>query len=410
MPSNTCPASGYGSVGGAPSHAWDFACDTKGVLTHEIGHNLGMDHAGTYYPGSAFSEYADWTDPMATSTWQMRGLNAPHRHQLGWTDATSTQLINQEGFYNVAPLAIDPTTAAAPQVLMVRKPDTSEYYYLSYRTNQGFDQQISGWYQGRLSVHRYKGDGSSTFTYLLAGLADGESFVDQTNGIAVTIVSHNTTYATVRIQFTCVPSVPSMTASPTIQNGVPGQSVSYTVSVTNYDVQSCPATTFSLNDIIPAGWTSTISTPSITVNPGETGQATVFVTSSGGAQPGSYAATVKASDVVAVEHATSAVLTYTVPDIIPPRPPSALTATANNKYKQIELSWGAASDNIGVVGYRVSRNGAVVGSFTTTSWIDRSWAAGASYTYSVVAYDAVGNVSAPSNSVVITLSGGGKRK
>jgi gametolysin peptidase M11/alpha-galactosidase-like protein len=410
MPASMCPAAGYGSVGGAPSHAWDFACDTRGVLTHEIGHNIGMDHAGTYYPGNGFSEYGDWTDPMGMSTWQMRGLNAPHRHQLGWVDAASTQWVNQDGFYNVAPLAIDPATAAAPQVLTIRKPDIGEYYYLSYRTNQGFDQQISGWYQGRLSVHRYKGDGSSSFTYLLGGLADGESFVDETNGITVTLVSHNTSYATARIQFACVPNVPSMTASPAVQNGAPGQSVSYTVAVTNYDVQSCPATTFSLNDVIPAGWTSTILNPTITVGPGETGQATVSVTSSGGAQAGTYSATVNASDTVAAEHATSAVLTYTVPDTVSPTPPPALTATANNKSKQIQLSWGVASDNVGVVGYRVSRNGATVGSSTTTSWIDRTWSAGASYTYSVAAYDAVGNVSMPSNTVTITLSGGGKRK
>jgi chitodextrinase len=99
-------------------------------------------------------------------------------------------------------------------------------------------------------------------------------------------------------------------------------------------------------------------------------------------------------------------VTYVIPDAVSPTTPATLTATANKSKKQILISWDASTDNVGVAGYRVWRNGAEVGTSTTTSWIDQTWKAGASYTYSVEAYDAGGNVSARSNSVTVNLAGG----
>jgi hypothetical protein len=79
MPVNACPGAGFATIGGAPSFAWVFTCDLAGVYAHELGHNLGMDHAGT-----PTSEYGDSTDPMGFGSPQLRPLNAAHRHQMGW--------------------------------------------------------------------------------------------------------------------------------------------------------------------------------------------------------------------------------------------------------------------------------------------------------------------------------------
>ena len=80
--------------------------------------------------------------------------------------------------------------------------------------------------------------------------------------------------------------------------------------------------------------------------------------------------------------------------------------------KQIQLSWGAATDNIGVTGYSVLRDGIVVAMVTSTKWSDPAFTSGATYSYAVVAYDAAGNVSVLSNAVVVTISGGtgGKKR
>ena len=206
----TCPASGYGSVGGNPSSAWILRPDVAGVFAHEVGHNLGMDHAST-----PTSDTNDSTDPMSMSTWMLHGVNAPHRHQLNWLPSSSVSAVSQTGLYTVAPLALDPASVSTPQVLLIAKPDTQEYYYLSYRTPIGFDNYIDGSFFNRLSVHRYKGDGSSVRTFRLAGLADGERFTDTINGVTVTLVSHDATQAAVRVEFsTSCGAAPAISLAP----------------------------------------------------------------------------------------------------------------------------------------------------------------------------------------------------
>jgi fibronectin type 3 domain-containing protein len=46
---------------------------------------------------------------------------------------------------------------------------------------------------------------------------------------------------------------------------------------------------------------------------------------------------------------------------------------------------------------------------TATAWTDQTAATGVAYSYSVVAFDAAGNVSSPSNTATVTIGGGGKK-
>jgi hypothetical protein len=407
FPVSQCGAAGYGTISGNPSIAWVFQCGIRGVYAHELGHNLGMDHAST-----PTSEYDDTTDPMAISSGMLPGLNAPHRHQLGWYGATSVRLVEQEGLYDVAPLALDPTVATAPQILMIRKPDTNEYYYLSYRYPMGFDASIDGVFFYKLSIHRYKGDGSTARTYRLAGLSDGQSWIDQANGISVTMVSHGATHATASIAFACAAATPSLSLAPQSQSGSAGSSRSFTVAVSNRDGAACPTSAFALNNVVPAGWTGALSPSSLAIAPGVTAQATLTVTSAQTAPSGSYAVALNLADGVEPMHTSSASATFAVTpaaDTTAPTAPSSLAATPNQKLKQIRLSWSAASDNVGVAGYRVWRDGAIVASPTGTGWSDSAVTAGQTYTYAVEAYDAAGNRSALSNSVTGALSGGKRR-
>ncbi len=85
------------------------------------------------------------------------------------------------------------------------------------------------------------------------------------------------------------------------------------------------------------------------------------------------------------------------PDTTPPSTPTNLTASAISS-SQINLAWTAATDNVGVTGYKVFRNGTQVGTTATTNYSDTGLAASTSYTYTVSAYDAAGNVSGQSAS------------
>ncbi|EFM09963.1 coagulation factor 5/8 type domain protein [Paenibacillus curdlanolyticus YK9] len=93
-------------------------------------------------------------------------------------------------------------------------------------------------------------------------------------------------------------------------------------------------------------------------------------------------------------------------DTTAPSTPSNLTAAAASS-SQINLSWGASTDNVGVAGYDIYRNGAVVGSSVTTTYSDTGLAASTAYSYTVKAKDAAGNSSAASNTASATTQAGG---
>ena len=87
-------------------------------------------------------------------------------------------------------------------------------------------------------------------------------------------------------------------------------------------------------------------------------------------------------------------------DTTPPSVPTGLTAAASAS--QVSLSWNASSDNVGVTGYRVYRNGTQIAAPASNSYIDGNLVPG-TYSYSIAAVDAAGNVSAQSGSVSATV-------
>jgi lysophospholipase L1-like esterase/chitodextrinase len=82
-------------------------------------------------------------------------------------------------------------------------------------------------------------------------------------------------------------------------------------------------------------------------------------------------------------------------DAAAPSVPSGLTATPVSA-SQINLAWGPSTDNVGVTGYQVLRNGASIATTAATSYQDAGLPSNTTYSYSVLAYDAANNQSAPS--------------
>ena len=86
-----------------------------------------------------------------------------------------------------------------------------------------------------------------------------------------------------------------------------------------------------------------------------------------------------------------------------PSAPAGLRVMAVTS-SSVSLEWNAATDNVGVTGYRVLQNGAQVGETGGTSFTVTGLAGSTQYTYVVVAVDAAGNVSGMSNAVsTVTL-------
>ncbi len=88
-------------------------------------------------------------------------------------------------------------------------------------------------------------------------------------------------------------------------------------------------------------------------------------------------------------------------DTIPPSAPTNLTATAVSS-SQINLSWTASTDNLGVTGYRIFRNGAEIATTANTAYSNTGLQANTTYTYQVSAYDAAGNQSSQSSQASAT--------
>jgi hypothetical protein len=93
-------------------------------------------------------------------------------------------------------------------------------------------------------------------------------------------------------------------------------------------------------------------------------------------------------------------------DSAPPTAPTGLAATLGQS--SVSLNWTASSDNEGVVGYRVFRNGTQIASPAAPYYTDTSIQPGTTYGYYVAAYDASGNVSSASNTASVSTPASGQ--
>jgi len=103
---------------------------------------------------------------------------------------------------------------------------------------------------------------------------------------------------------------------------------------------------------------------------------------------------------------SSSVNVTTPSDVIDNTAPTTPTDLASVviSSNQINLSWFASWDEVGVTGYKVYRGGAQVDTTETTNYSDTGLTASTEYEYKVMAYDAAGNPSGFSNIITATAS------
>ena len=124
-----------------------------------------------------------------------------------------------------------------------------------------------------------------------------------------------------------------------------------------------------------------------------------------------YAFTVSAYDAAGNNSAVSASVSATTlsggtPDTTAPTVPTNLQATATSR-TQINLSWTASTDAVGVTGYKIYRGGVQIATTTGTSYSDSGLTSATTYSYRISAYDAAGNTSAQTAAVSATTQSGG---
>ena len=106
-----------------------------------------------------------------------------------------------------------------------------------------------------------------------------------------------------------------------------------------------------------------------------------------------YCYQISAVDAAGNESTKSTQICATTPDATSPSQPSGLTLTLASA-TQIDLSWSAPTDNVGVTGYKVYRGGVLLKNVTSTATSDTGLTQGSQYCYQVSALDAANNESA----------------
>ena len=116
-----------------------------------------------------------------------------------------------------------------------------------------------------------------------------------------------------------------------------------------------------------------------------------------------YTYAVDAFDAAGNHSPQSAPVTVTTPDITPPSVPTGVSAIALAK-ALVNVSWSASTDNMGVTGYTVYRDGVGLAavSHSTLSYADTTVAPSTTYSYTIDAFDAAGNHSVQSAPTTVT--------
>ena len=209
------------------------------VTGHELGHNLGLHHAGTWdcteggvpvtlSSTCAINEYNDRFDNMGS--YGSRHSHGWHLQRLGVLQASNVQTITESGTYSMTS-ALDPTVQ--PTTLRIPRTRNAggtvlDWYYLEVRERGGLfdDFSLGDPVLGGVSVRVNDDPAWTTISKLLdthpasggsanAPLAPGETFSD--GQVSVTTVSAGAGDATVEIT---LPSGPADTQAPSAPSGL----------------------------------------------------------------------------------------------------------------------------------------------------------------------------------------------
>lgn len=286
-PGQSCPFAGIAYVG------WNGVLLNgyigQSVAEHELGHNLGLWHAGAYSCGAgpfATSCLYDYGDPYDTmGSGNNRHFSATHKAMLGWIPPSEIQTISSGTQTFTLTSSEKPVVAGSTQIVRIQG-SAGRVYEVEHREPYGYDTGLLG------ILIRIKERVTTDDTTLptnnppLASffLPTGQSYVDAAQGLTVKTLSISGSTAQIQVTLPtqpCVVNPPSIGLTPLSVSLAPGAVQSYNVSVRNNDASTCSSSVFTLGaPNITTLFSHSVSGPnSVTLAPGATGNITVNVTS-----------------------------------------------------------------------------------------------------------------------------------
>jgi chitodextrinase len=405
---SVCWWSGF-AKGGSPDlpgrDSWINGLMSLYIASHELGHNLGANHAGAitctrdglrvaYSTTCSTYAYGDPFDIMGYTG--QRHMQTWYRWRLGFLADTDVETVTTDGTYRISTAEL---ADGSPRVLRIRRP-AGDYYYLELRQPFGAyddyatnDPAVTG-----ISIRIARELGSQptklvdttpeTCTFLDAPLGVGRTFADGVNNISIKTLSVSPTGADVQIRTEGVQAQPPDDASPDDDSsppGAPGKVSADLVTAREVAVSWESATDDAGVDhyVVTAqgdevGTTCDLILREIIVEDARTYEFGVYaVDAAGNVGP-------------------TRTVSFAVADVTPPSAPRRFSATAVGA-RSISLNWRRASDNAAVTGYLLTRDGALVAELTatTTSYTDVSLTPRRTYRYKLTAIDAARNASPP---------------
>jgi hypothetical protein len=284
-----CGWTGVGDIGG--NRVWVKATTAK-ALQHELGHNLGMNHA-VVWRGSD----ADGSDFMGSGA---ASLNAPHVVEMGWLRDYPGKVVELTGAADLTleALEADPRQSALPKVAIVRPASGANTYYLSARASSPANPLPDAFTRG-LNIHivsQAKPTGGQT--YFVASLTDGATYSD--GPMMVRQVSHGESGSvTFHISFTgtgqAAAAGPPPTPPGTVQSlisgkclDLPGGQAGDGTAAIQYDCHGGPNQQWALEAAGDAGYriVSRMSHKCIGTDPGRGADGGPIVQTPCGSAPG----------------------------------------------------------------------------------------------------------------------------
>jgi hypothetical protein len=320
-----------------------------------MGHNFGLYHAHTVdcgtqvmCSGGNFSDYGDGFDTMGASSYSSPHYDSFHKEQLGWLNGGSGQppitTVTSSGTYQLSPYEVQDSN---PKALKIpRAGSTNSYYYVEFRQPQGFDSFLSNYSDVTSGVVFHSASPSdanssdlldltpsSPASFSHPALVPGQSYTDATTGITIMPVSVSSAGAAVQVTLgtsTCTLANPTINVSPTQSQWVlAGAPVNFAVTVKDNDSPACVQSTFNLGDTLPSGWSGVWNATALTLSPGQTGQATLTVTSPAGTADGFYNVGISATNAASSNYTSSLAATHVIST---PVPASVSVATNQPSY------------------------------------------------------------------------------